>query len=296
MGNHECNNLGMTEQRYTVGVVDQVFGHGKHSEFLASLEDLTHELETGLMRMGLNHNEARAYVLLAKKGAKKASEVAKLLNFPRTEAYLLLGALQKKGLVSSTMQQPMRFVAVKFDTALKALLGIEKQRLITLEKQGKELLDLWSSIANHEVIHEEIGDEKFQILGGNNAVYRRIVDLLLSAKAEVTIMADKKQLMRLYYNGVTDHLQSLTTKGVTVKILTCFEPTLKEPLEEVNGCELKMLAQPITNMHYIVVDKAQLLFFIKDNSYAKAASAIWTNCESLVRCILSQFEEMWKSQ
>lgn len=295
MGKQESkNSKSIAEQGYTFEVVDQPSGHTKHTELLARLENLKSNLETGLVTIGLARNEARVYIFLAKKGAKKASEVAKLLSFPRTETYHLLGALQKKGLVSCTMHYPVRFVAVPFDSALKTLLGIEKQRVISFERQGKVLLDLWSSIASHEVMHEEIDEEKFQILEGNNSVYGRIRHIVSSAEKEVIIMADQKQLIRLYHNGVTDHLQSLTTKGVDVKILTSVEPRPKEMLKEIKRCELKLLAQPITNIHYIVVDKAKILFFIKDNSDGNATSAIWTDCESLVQCILCLFEELWK--
>lgn len=295
MSKHENNRLkSVAEQDYTV-VGEQAASDTKHAELFANLEDLTQQLEKGLARMGLTLNEARVYIFLAKKGAKKASEVAKLLDFPRTAMYQILSSLQKKGLVSSKMHAPAKFVAVPFDAALNTLLGIEKQRLVSLGNQGKALLDIWSSISNYEVVHEEIDEEKFQILEGNNVVYRRISDIVSSAKKEVIIMmTDKKHLTRLYHSEVTDQFQSLTAKGVHVKILASFDTRLEEILGEMKGCEIKMLTEYAAKLHYIVVDKTQLLFFIKDDSDKKAPSAIWTDSRSLVQSILCLFEELWK--
>lgn len=291
MGKHESTGLECITEGNPLGGVDQPSRRAKHGDLLASLENLTYMVEAGLARMGLTHNEARIYVFLAKTGAKKASEIAKLLNLPRTETYNLLGSLQKKGLVSCTIHHPIGFVAVPFGNALNALVGVEKDILLSFERQSKELLDLWSSIAHHELRYEEIKEERFQILEGNNSVYRSIRDLVSSAQKEVIVMADQKQLIRLYHNEITDHFHSLTAKGVGVKILT-FQPR-PEILKELKRCDLRMLAQTNTNLHYIVVDKTQLLFFVKDNSDGNAPSAIWTNCESLVRCLLLLSEQLW---
>ncbi len=283
---------GVTKGEYPSGGVDHISSKAKDAGILTGLEDLTRAAETGLMKMGLTCNEARTYIFLAKRGAKKASELAKLLDFPRTETYGLLNSLQKKGLVSCIMHHPVRFTATPFKSALTALLDMEKQKLISLERQRMALADIWSSIVSQEVTCEEIHEAKFQILEGNNTVYRRIRELVSSAEKEVIIVTDQKQLARLYHSEITDHFQLLKAKGIAVKILTSFE--LKpEMLKEIEGCEVKMLAESNTNMHYIVIDKTQLVFFIKYNSDG-SPTTIWTDCDPIVRCTLCLFEELWK--
>jgi len=272
-------------------LTDLPSGYANNSEFLDNLEGLRSELETGLTTMGLTRNESRVYAFLARTGAKKAGEAAKSLNLPRTETYNILNNLQRKGLVSSTMHHPVRFVALPFHKALNTLLGIEKQRFVALERQSETLLDVWSSIVNQEVTCEGIEEEKFQILEGRNSIYRKIADMVSSSKKEVIIMADQKELIKLYRNEVTDYFRSLTAKGVDVKILTSVEPSF-EILEEIKRCVLKILPSG-NNLNYVIVDKQQLLLFMKDNSDGRAP-VIWTDCESLVRCILFLFEILWK--
>ena len=293
MGRYEAIKLEtITEQEYPSGGVDHRSNHATRTELLTNLENLMSELESGLEDMGLTHNEARLYVFLAKAGAKKASDAAKILDIPRTETYKLLSSLQKKGLVSSTMHSPVRFVAVPLGDALNRLIGMEKQRLTFFERRSKALLDIWSSIADNAVTYEETDEEKFQILEGNDVVYRRIKDMVSSAEKEIVIMADQKHLVKLYHNEITDHFQSLRARGVDVRILTSFQSN-HEMLKEIKRCELRALAEPCTNKNYIIVDKSQLVLFIKDNSES-APSAICTNCNSLVQCNLCLFEELWK--
>lgn len=264
-----------------------------HTELLGRLEDLTYTVETGLSRLGLTDQQSKIYVFLAKKGAKKASEVAKFLNFPRTHTYNLLNSLQKRGLVSCTMHYPIRFVATPLDSAVKTLLDMEKQRLLSFESQSKLLLDAWSSIANYEVSGQEIDEEKFQILEGDTVIYRKIGEIVQSSKKEVMVMADNKQLITLYRNEVTDKFEPLTANGVDIKILTSSQPST-EIQEEIKECQLKALTKFNANLHYLVIDRTELIFFTKESLSGNAPCAIWTNCESLIRCIECLFEELWK--
>jgi len=286
MGRYQRHKLeSVTEQKYPHGGVDH---QGTNAEL--SLEDMTFKIENGLVSLGLTPNEARLYTFLARAGAKKASEAAKTLSLPRTQTYSMLSSLQRKGLVSSTMHYPVRFTAVSLDKAVDALIDTEKQRLSSFERQKGGMIDLWSSIISKVVTYGEIGEEKFQILEGN-VIYKKIKDLVSAAKEEVIIIGNQRQLVRLYHHGVTDHFAPLTAAGVDVKILGSELPT--EVLSEVESCTLKVL-QESDNMHYIVVDKELMVFFVKDSSETSKPSAFWTDCKSLVHCISCLFEQLWK--
>ncbi len=286
---------------YMGNTFEQVMGHSipggaghpysRHTDLLATLDNLTFTVENGLAGMGLTDQQSKIYVFLAKKGAKKASEVAKLLNLPRTHTYNLLNSLQKKGLVSCTMNYPIRFVATPLDKAVKTLLDMEKQKLVSFESQSRQLLDAWSSIAYHEITDEEIEEEKFQILEGSKVIHGKIMEIVSSAEKEVIVMADSKALNALYHNDVTARLQSLAEKGVDIKLLTSSK-SCTEILDELGKCKIKTPPSFNANLHYIVIDRTQLAFFRKEKD-EKTPSAIWTNCESLVRCIVYLFEELW---
>lgn len=274
------------------GGVDLALDQTKYTAIVSKLEGLTSTIETSLVGMGLTNNEAKIYVLLAKKGAKKASEVAKLLSFARPQAYYLLRSLYKKGIVSRTMHSPARFVAIQFSDALTTLLDIQKQRLAKVERESHALLNVWSSIASHEVTYQEMEEEKVQSMEGTSIVYRRIMDMISAAEKEVIIMADQRELARLHHNEITDHFRALKTKGVGVKILTFVEPRF-EVIEEIRGCELRMVSDPNTSVHCIIVDRNQAVF-VKENARGFGPSAIWTDSSSFVECFLGMFEGLWK--
>jgi sugar-specific transcriptional regulator TrmB len=189
------------------------------------------------------------------------------------------------------MNYPIKFVATPLDKAVKTLLDMEKQKLVSFESQSKQMLDAWSSIAHHEITDEEIEEEKFQILEGSNVIYGKILEIVSSAEKEVIVMADSKQLNALYHNDVTGSFQSLIAKGVDIKLLTSSKPSL-EILDELGKCKVKTHPSFNANLHYIVIDRTQLIFFRKEKD-VMTPSAIWTNCESLVRCIVYLFEELW---
>lgn len=272
-------------------IPDACHQSNRHTDLLERLDSLTFTVENGLAGMGLTDQQSKIYVFLAKKGAKKASEVARLLNLPRTHTYNLLSSLQKKGLVSCTMNYPIRFVATPLDKAVRTLLDMEKQKLVSFESQSKQMLEAWSSIAHHEITDEEIEEEKFQILEGTNVIYGKIMEIVSSAVREVMVMADSKALNGLYHNDVTARFRLLTKKGVDIKILTSSTPST-EILDELAKCKIKTPSGFNANLHYIVIDRTQLIFFRKEKD-EKTPSAIWTNCESLVRCIVYLFEELW---
>ena len=56
-------------------------------------------IEETLSRFGLNKNEVRVYLHLARAGEMKAGEIAESISLHRTETYRILRDLEKKGIV-----------------------------------------------------------------------------------------------------------------------------------------------------------------------------------------------------
>jgi sugar-specific transcriptional regulator TrmB len=89
-----------------------------------------------LADLGLRRLDAKVYVLLAKKGPKKARDIARLLRVSKQQLYQSLKALQSKGLVNSTIERPARFSAVTFEKALDlfAKAKMEEAKIIQQKK------------------------------------------------------------------------------------------------------------------------------------------------------------------
>ena len=283
----------LSQKDKPAGGADQTFNDAKYTSILEKLDILTYSVERNLARIGLTPNEARIYVMLAKKGAQKGSNLAKLLNFPRPQAYYLLASLCKKGIVSRTTNNPMKFVALPFEEAANALLNIQKQELTQLESQTKALLDAWSLITDSEVTCEEIDEEKLQILQGNYAVYRKIHNTISSAQRELIVLANQRELAKLHSNDITDHFESLAARGVHIRLLVFSEPNFKV-VEKIENCDIKVLGENNSTTNCIIVDKKQA-FFLRDEPHKFGTSAIYTNCSYFVQCVLCLFRATWNS-
>ena len=92
------------------------------------------------MDLGLKKLDAKVYIMLSKKGPQRAKEIARLLKVRKQQLYPSLKNLQSKSLVTSTLEHPARFAAVKFDKALDLLakVKIEEAKMIQqkIEKRG----------------------------------------------------------------------------------------------------------------------------------------------------------------
>ncbi len=92
-----------------------------HTSIMKHIKSLSLEL-------GLTHNEAGLYIYLAAEGPKRARDIAKSLQIPRTETYHLLSSLLNKGLLAVTTEHPIQFSIVPIKGGLNKLL---KGKLLT---------------------------------------------------------------------------------------------------------------------------------------------------------------------
>jgi DNA-binding MarR family transcriptional regulator len=67
-------------------------------------------IEETLSRFGLLKNEIKVYLNLARGGEKKAGEIAEVISLHRTETYRILRDLEKKGIVFSIFEKPLKFI------------------------------------------------------------------------------------------------------------------------------------------------------------------------------------------
>jgi sugar-specific transcriptional regulator TrmB len=119
-------------------------------------------IEKILYRLGLSKNEMKIYIYVARRGEHKASEISEALSLYRTETYRILRDLEKKGLISSVFENPLKFIATPFEKSLDILIETKKMKINLLEKRKERLVDLWLSLPKQETENER--KEVFQIL------------------------------------------------------------------------------------------------------------------------------------
>ena len=257
-------------------------------EYKQSIE----KVQTELLKYGLTLNQSKVFIFLGKYGAKTAPEVCKSLKLPRTETYHLLSALQNKGIVTATFQQPIKFNAQPLEKAIWILVNSEKERVKSLEQMKKGLSELWDNIPTFDSIHDEV-EEKFQMLQGINQIHSKITEMTDNYDDEFLILGSEKDYLKLYLG---DFLESFVKSKQKFRLLSaCSEKTVYifDDLERKN---IKKLNNDIENhLCFILKDNTEMLFFTKNANSVDAPFAMWTNSKSMSYAMKLLFESLWAS-
>jgi sugar-specific transcriptional regulator TrmB len=255
-------------------------------------------MEETLAGFGLLKNEIKVYLYLARTGERKAAEVAEGLSLHRTETYRILRDLEKKGIVFSVFERPLRFSAVPLEKAADLLIEAQKMRIKLLEKEKASLVQLWSSMPQPKV--DDNRKEIFQILEGGQQMILKANDLLQNAKKEIQIFAPSEYLAQLYHSDFIDNLE-VCSKKLGITLLT--ENSLKSKffLEQMNLLTRKYRVVDAKNLPYfIIADKKELLIAIQQNEEGRYGTdkkksktvVLWTNYNSFIETLDMLFSKL----
>ncbi|MEM3458314.1 MAG: helix-turn-helix domain-containing protein [Candidatus Bathyarchaeia archaeon] len=265
--------------------------------FVKTDKGLSKSLETiekTLYRLGLSKNEIKVYVYLARAGERKASEISEGLSLHRTETYRILRDLEKKGLISSVFEKPLKFIATPFEKALDILIETKKMKLSLLEKRKANLVDIWLSLPKPEAENER--KEVFQILEGEEQISLKADEILNTAEKEVSIFVSEHDIPNFYHSGLLDKLEKISKKDVNVQLLTNYSPKSCFFIEKI---KLKKAKYSLSNVDelptFILTDNSQLVLLIRTNNGKKRVAALWTNYDAFVKALKTLFLELWNN-
>jgi sugar-specific transcriptional regulator TrmB len=255
-------------------------------------------IEETLARFGLLKNEIRVYLYLARAGEKKAGEIAEAIALHRTETYRILRDLEKKGIVFSIFEKPLKFTAVDLDKAIDLLVDAQKIKIKLLEQEKPSLVELWQSMPQAK--QETVKKELFQMLEGDQQVLMKANELLERTEHNFQIYATSEYLADLYYNDFSDKLKTQADK-VTVTVVT--DTSLKSAyfLGEMSWLSGQHRIADTQNLPcFMISDNKEVLiaFHEKDNEDSDdikkkyRTAAIWTNYKALVNTLQTLFTKL----
>jgi len=254
-------------------------------------------IEETLARYGLIRNEIRVYLHLARAGERKASEIAEAISLHRTETYRILRDLEKKGLVYSAFEKPLKFTAVPLEKAIDLLIEVQKMKIDLLEKEKLGLVELWLSIPQQKIENSE--KEIFQILEGGQQMILKANELLERANHEIQVFAPSKYLAQLYHSDFTDNLERHMGK-LKITLLTENSSKSKYFIEQMNWVAHKYRMVDASNLPcFIIADGKELLIAIQKNGEEDGKEkkkqktlALWTNYAAFVEILLMLFSKL----
>lgn len=256
-------------------------------------------IENMFQKLGLSKNEIRVYVYLARSRERKASEISEALSLHRTETYRILRDLEKRGLVSSVFEKPLKFIATPFERAIEALIEAKKLKIRRLERKKKNLIDIWLSLPQPEVRQKR--KEVFQILEGEEQLDFKANEIIQNSQREISVFASEEDLARLYHSGFIDRLERLSKKNFDVKLLTNNSRRSRFFVEKIRLANAGYTLSDVKDLPtFILVDQEQLLLTIRKNNenYGEKAkrakiAALWTNYEAFIKALAKLFSELW---
>jgi sugar-specific transcriptional regulator TrmB len=255
-------------------------------------------IEETLSKFGLLKNEIRVYLYLARAGEKKAGEIAEAIALHRTETYRILRDLEKKGIVFSIFEKPLKFTAVDLDKAIDLLVDAQKIKIKLLEQEKPSLVELWQSMPQAK--QEAAKKELFQMLEGDQQVLMKANELLERSTECFQIYASADYLSDLYYNDFSDKLK---TQAKKVQVSVATDTSLKSAyfLGEMAWLSGQHRISDEQNLPcFMIADNKEVLiaFHEKDaddtdevkKKYRTAA--IWTNYKALVNTLQTLFGKL----
>jgi sugar-specific transcriptional regulator TrmB len=252
-------------------------------------------IEKTLYRLGLSKNEIKIYIYVARTGEHKASEISEALSIYRTETYRILRDLEKKGLISSVFEKPLKFIATPFEKALDTLIETKKMKINLLEKRKESLVDLWLSLPKQETENER--KEVFQVLEGEEQISLQADEILNNAKKEVFVFASDHDIPNFYHSGLLDKLENVSKKNVNVQLLTNYSPKSCFFIERIKLKKAKYSLSEVDGLPtFILTDDGQLLLLIRTNNGKKRVVALWTNYDAFIKALKALFLELWKNE
>jgi len=251
-------------------------------------------IEKTLYRLGLSKNEIKVYIYIARTGEHKASEISEALSLHRTETYRILRDLEKKGLISSVFEKPLKFIATPFEKALDILIETKKMKINLLEKRKESLVDLWLSLPKSETENER--KEVFQILEGEEQISLKADEILNNAEKEVFVFTSEHDIPNFYHSGLLDNLEKISKENINVHLLTNYSPKSCFFIEKI---KLKKAKYSLSNVEdlptFMLTDDAQLLLLIRKDNGKKKVAALWTNYDAFVKALKTLFLELWEN-
>ena len=262
-----------------------------YNEQLSTIEDT-------LSRFGLLKNEIKVYMHLARAGEMKAGEIAEAISLHRTETYRILRDLEKRGIVFSIFEKPLKFTAVPLEKAVDLLVDAQKIKIRLLEQEKASIVKLWQSIPQPKAANTK--KELFQMLEGEQQVLMKAGELLERCEEQFQVFAPADYLSQLYYSDFSDNLKKHADK---VKVTLVTDTSIKSAyflgqLKWLSDSERIVDDQSLPC--FMICDKKEILIIFhekdrgsdEDAKKKEKTAAIWTNYGAFIKVLGMLFAKL----
>ncbi len=174
---------------------------------------------TLLIDAGLSKREAEAVILLSKKPNLKASELAKELGTTGLGAYNSLERLQSTGLVTVTVDRPMKFSTPSLKNVLEHLINIRKEQLIKIEQGFEDIKAGINQYTQEETDEFSEIEPKFAVLKERVHIFTKIEKMALESKHSLLLSLGRFGILHLCRSTALKEVNKAAQRGVEVRVI-----------------------------------------------------------------------------
>ncbi len=250
-----------------------------------------------LLNFGFTKDEAEIYIFILKAGSCPARAVARKFDINRMRAYRTLKTLERKGLVQSILERPVRFAAAPIAELLDSQIEKARKTIPKLEENKQRIINYYNRISTTVKTPEE--ETRFRIVQGRQQVYELFLKMCQGAKKQIRLITTTNDLQRLSLAGIDDQIRRLSRKPIDILVLTQVNQKENQNLEEyLSFSEVRHMALPATFRFAVVDENEVLTTFAMDDSMSittQGDTGLWTNATDFVMAIKTFFDAVWVS-
>ncbi len=238
--------------------------------------------------------QAQFYVVLVQNGALPASAVAQVAGVDKSDAYRVLRALRKLGLVEVELREEKSFFsAVMPERAIHTLLDVREDELEDLKGKGKVLSEMLRNASKASANMQPTQEPFFRIVSGNQ-VFNRWSEAILHAKKNV-IKVIPGYTLPVHFVRLSD-VEAEQAKKVSITIVTeITQQNMITAAEYYKKIKLHHALGLSSSFRYLLIDDAEV--FMGGTPYTTSIEdhvVMWTNNKVFVEACIKDFEGLMK--
>jgi sugar-specific transcriptional regulator TrmB len=256
--------------------------------------------------LGLEKLEAQVYVFLGKRGPQKAMDIVKASRITRQHLYEILKTLQRRGLVSATLEHPARFSAMPFEKALDLFVKAKMEEAQRLKHNKTEILSNWKNISVAETSDQS---PKFTVIEGRKHIYPKLMQMIEETEHQLSFVTTVPSLVRVdqfrLFDAAFSHPKRSRIKfkfitDLSDQNVTAMKAILKQKPKANFSFEGRAPDLGLRSLPRIILrDEKEAIFFIDPKPEVSTSErdyvCLWTNCKTLVDSFSAMFEDLWSN-
>jgi sugar-specific transcriptional regulator TrmB len=254
------------------------------------------EITKKLRDFGLQKNEVEVYLFLARTGKSSVGIIARRLGTNRMNIYRTLKTLEEKRLIESTIERPLKFLALPIVRFLDEDIENARKNISALEKSKEKIVDYCQHLLKPE---EPVEESKFRIVQGRKHVLDQISRMLEKVEKETCIIQTGNGLYRFVYGGIDDKLKALHRRGVNMMILSVVDDSSIKAIESfLDFAEIRHMTTPPTFRMVLIDEVEALTTFTHDDSMSLTTGnelAMWVRAPDYAKSMKVFFQTLWSS-